>query len=261
MAITVANIELRLSGGASNTAPTASLGGAMSTVAGGRILSQTASAPATIGGVTIDDAAGNDTGNGSLFFDKSASTLQWTPPGGIIGPAVDVSAGGKFVLRGIDDTDGYILVTVNWGVLTLEPADATDSIAIANRTITLFDDIEKPEALAGDTEYRCFYVHNAHSVDMVQDLKIWIDTDPNGNDSLAIGLDPHGVSGTASAVSSEGVAPGSVVFSVPTAEGNAIVIGTISALSYYPLWLRRTVPAASPPVPIDISRIRFVGQF
>jgi hypothetical protein len=261
MPINVADIELRLSGGASNTSPTAALGGAMSTVAGGRILSQSASAPVQISGVTISDAAGNDEGIGTLFFDKSDSTLQWTPPGGSIGDAVDVSAGGKFTLRGVNDTDGYLLVDVNWGVLTLEPADVSDSITIANRLVTLFDNIDKDEALAGDTEYRCFYIHNANSAEAVQDLKIWVDTDPNGNDSLAIGLDPHGVSGTASAVSSEGVAPGSVDFSVPTAEGNAINIGTISAMSYYALWLRRTVPAASPPVPIDISRIRLVGQF
>jgi hypothetical protein len=55
----IGRIKVRQSGGVSETVGDNALGGAMSTVAGGLVDSQTAST--TIGGVTIDDAMGNVT--------------------------------------------------------------------------------------------------------------------------------------------------------------------------------------------------------
>ena len=55
----LSDFVMRLSGGASNTAQASALGGAMSTVSGGRVLSQ-ADSGLVITGVAIDDAM--DTG-------------------------------------------------------------------------------------------------------------------------------------------------------------------------------------------------------
>jgi len=71
-------LEVRLSGGASNTAPASSIGGAMSTVAGGVVKSQTGTGLTTLTGVVIDNAAGNAEGDGSLRFDQATTMLYWT---------------------------------------------------------------------------------------------------------------------------------------------------------------------------------------
>lgn len=261
MAISAADIVFRLSGGAANTDPSAALGGAMSTVGGGRFFGQSATAPSTIGGVTIEDAEGNAEGNGSLFFDRSEDTLSWQGPGDAsFGTPVVVSAGGKFTIRSGTDTM-YILVDVNWGTLDLEVADLTDSITIAYLSNELFDNVDKDESLAGDTEYRCFYISNEHATDAANDVKLWIQADTNGQDTLAIGLDPAGLNGTATTIANENTAPGGVAFSSPASEGAGLSLGDIADGEFYPVWIRRTVPAAAAPVTFDRSILRLSAQF
>lgn len=260
MTISAADLVYRLSGGASNTDPNAALGGAMSTVGGGRIFGQSATAPLTIGGVTIEDVEGNDEGIGVLTFDRSEDTLAWTPPGDFIGTPVVVSAGGKFTLRGADTTM-YITVDVNWGTLDLEVADLADNITVAWQYIKLFDHVDKDESLVGDTEYRCFYLSNEHATDDAVDVKFWIQQDTNGDDTLAIALDPAGLGGTATTAANENTAPTGPSFSAPASEGAGLSLGTIPAGDFYPIWIRRTVPAAADPQTFDRSKLRFSAQF
>ncbi|MGH8471092.1 MAG: hypothetical protein ACREVJ_01195, partial [Gammaproteobacteria bacterium] len=95
----LAYLQTFLSGGGANTDPTKSLGGPISAT---RVLSQSATAPTTITGVTIEDAAGNTEGNGTLQFNYSATTptLQWTPPGGSAGSAVKLTESSKYAVQG-----------------------------------------------------------------------------------------------------------------------------------------------------------------
>lgn len=65
----IGRMIIRMSGGAGNTNPAVSLGGVMSTAAGGVIDSQTAGALTNVTGVVVEDAMGNVTsGNGTLTF-------------------------------------------------------------------------------------------------------------------------------------------------------------------------------------------------
>jgi len=213
-----ADLKFVLSGGAANTSPAAALGGAISTDANGVIKSQSITA-STIAGVTYDDAAGNALGNGTVTYTLTGQTLQWTPPSGVIGPAVAVGTNGIYTLYGADGL-GQVKVTIV--AASLPGAGTTQNPTIANQTNKLFDDVARLEAVAGDIEYRCFYVKNAHASESMTGVLLWIDTNTNGVDDLSIGLDPVGVNGTATTIANEDTAPAGVTFSTPTTELTAL---------------------------------------
>lgn len=251
---TLHDLQLRLSGGASNTSQALALGGAMSTVAGGLVLSQTASAPTTITGVTIDDAAGNSVGTGTLTYTVSGAvkSLRWTPPGGTAGTAVDVAAGGTFAIQG-GNNGGYLKVTVAAG--SLSGSSLTNTITIANQTNKMFDDVSKAESLAGDTEYRGFYVKNNHGTDTLVGVKLWIGTNTPGQDTIDIALDPAGLNGTAVTIVDESTAPAGVNFDAanPVDEASSLSIGDLAPGEYYPFWIKRVVPANTTEAKTDNS--------
>ena len=185
----LAYLETRLSGGATNTNPAKSLGGPMSSE---RVLSQAATAPTTITGVTIDDAAGNALGAGTLTytFSATAPTLRWTPPSGAAGSSVNVASNGKYAIQGASN-GGLLFVTVV--AASLPSSSQSNTITITSIANEVWDDVSKAEALAGDTEYRCLYLYNAHTTDTMADPRIWRHTDTDGQDVLTLELDPAGV--------------------------------------------------------------------
>lgn len=256
MTISMADLEVRLSGGASNTDPDASLGGVLSTE---RVLSQSASAPTNVTGVVIDYACGNAAGDGTLAYTNSGQTLEWTPNGGSIGTAIDVSTDGKYVIA--DSTgDQQLHVTVT--AASLPGSDQSDTdITIANIANETFDDIAKQDALDGDTEHRCVYVKNTHATDEMLNVTIWRESNASGADSLRIGADPAGVgngstTGVATTIGDEDTAPGGVTFSAPTTQGTGINLGTLAAGESAAFWIERTVPASTTvSTPIDLSEI------
>jgi hypothetical protein len=110
----------------------------------------------------------------------------------------------------------------------------------------LFDIVGSAEASAGDTEYRCVYVKNAHGSLTLQNAKIWVSTDGSGTDTaIAIALAGEGVNGTAETVANEDTAPVGETFTTPTTEGGALSIGNIPAGQHQAVWIRRTVNAAA----------------
>lgn len=234
-------LEIRLSGGASNTAPASAIGGAMSTVAGGKVLSQTGTGLTTLTGVVINDAAGNDEGNGSLRFDYATTKLYWTPPNGSEGAGVDVSAGGAFAIQGAAES-GYLKVTVTAG--SLPGSNTTNTVAIANIANNVFDDVSKAESFDGDVEYRCLYLYNAHGTDEMKDVKLWIDENTPGQDVIGIALDAVGLNSAPSTIANEDTAPTGANFDSanPVSEASALLVGDMAAGEFYPFWVRRTVP-------------------
>lgn len=246
-----ADLKFVLSGGAANTDPLLALGGAISTAAGGVILSQSITA-STIAGVTYNDAAGNVAGTGTVTYTTAGTTLQWTPPGGAIGPAVNVGVTGDYTIYGADGI-GQIKVSIVSGSLA---GNATQSVTIAYQTNKLFDDIAVSESSVGDTEYRCCYVKNAHAADSMTGVLLWIDIDPVGPDSLEIGVDPIGKNGVATTIATEGTAPTGVAFTAPSAEGTALSLGTLAFGDFYPVWVKRIVPVVTSGTVADTSRLK-----
>lgn len=242
---TLADLKFVHSGGVANTDPAADLGGAKSTAVAKDILSQTASAPTTITGVTIDDAAGNDEGDGTLFYDSTNKTLRWTPYNGTAGTAIDVSVNGAYAIQG-GNNGGLLKVTVVAG--SLPSSDQTNTITIANIANNIFDDVAKADAKAGDTEYRGIYIENDHVSDAMVDIRVWIQTNTPGQDVISIALADEAKNVAMATIANENTAPGgSVDFDAanPVDYASGLVVPDLNAGDYKGLWLRRTVPAGT----------------
>jgi hypothetical protein len=232
-AINLAYLEFRLSGGAANTDPDASLGGIMSSQ---RIFSKSATGISNITGVVIDDAPGSANGAGTLAYTASTKSFVWTPNSGTAGASTAVPG-----------STGWLFLTVTYA--SLPAGNQSDTITVSALSNELWDDIGKAESYDGDTEYRCLYVTNAHDTDPFIGAKIYIGSDPSGADSLQIGLDLAGTgdgssTGVADTVADENTAPDPAVsFSAPTAIGSALSLGQLDAGEARAIWQKRTVPA------------------
>jgi hypothetical protein len=257
MTVALVDIGLYLSGGAGNTDPNAALGGVISTT---RFVSQNTSGN-TIAGVTINDAAENTVGSGTLVYTVSGQTLKWTPPGGSQGTAVAVGVNGSYIIRGAGATAGYLRVTVV--AASLPASNATNTIVVSSKDNGLFDDVTKAQALAGDTNYRCIYLKNTHASDTATSVSVWVNQDSLGADTISIGSDPAGVgngtsTGVATTVANEATAPGGVTFSQPLTEAGAINLGTFTFGTGRALWIKRDVPVSTLSTTADdTSLLRF----
>jgi hypothetical protein len=238
----LADFLVRLSGGAAQTDPLLALGGVMSTVTGGKVLSQTFTG-LTITGVTIDDAMGNTPGSGSLFFDQSANTLRWTPPGGTAGTPVDVTGDGVYAIQGGADGGVLLVDIVN---ASLPSSDATNTIAIANRVLNIFDDVTKAEAKAGVFDYRGLYFENAHASESMTDARFWVENNTPGQDVVNIADGDEAVNVALEVIGDQNTAPAGPDFDTanPVDYASGIVLPTPLAFSDFKgWWIRRTVPA------------------
>lgn len=238
-----AYLEFRLSGGASNTVPDDSLGGVKSSH---RICSKSVSSAQNITGVTTVDAPGSTNGAGTLAYDYSEKTLTWTPYGASAGDPVTLTEDGRYAIPG---SVGYLFVTVDYS--ELPGSDQTDSITVSQLPNELYDNINKSESYNGDTEYRCFYIHNGHATDPFVGVKVYISTNAVGADDLSIALDLAGTgdgssTGVADTVADESTAPSpELTFTQPSSIGEALSIGQLDAGESCAVWVKRVVPPAT----------------
>jgi len=138
---------------------------------------------------------------------------------------------------------------------------AISSTAISSTALNnLFDNVSGAEASAGDTEYRCYYVKNAHASLTWQTVKTWISSQTTSPDtSVEIGLDPAGVNGTATTVADESTAPAGVTFSAASV-GSELTIGNIPAGQYQAIWVKRIVNAGAAAYSNDTCTIEHQGD-
>lgn len=108
----------------------------------------------------------------------------------------------------------------------------------------IFDDVSGAESAAGDTEYRCVYVHNAHATLALQSAVIWIDVNTTAA-RIAIGAGSSAINGTEQTVSTEETAPTGVTFTQPATFATGIAIGNIPAGQHKAVWIRRVVVAGA----------------
>jgi len=232
-----------LSGGASNIDPTASIGGAISTQGAAVITSQSTTATTTITGVTIDNAAGNEEGQGTLSFNSSSTSLTWSPPGGFSGEAVDVSVNGTYAITGGGGLgDGYLEVTVV--VASLPGQSETNNITITQNANVLFDDVTKTESRDGATSFRCFYLKWDHGTETAYGGKLWIEVNTIGQDTVAVALG-GAINSTAVTIADEFTAPAGADFDSanPIDASTGLDLGDLTPGDSIPVWIRRVVPA------------------
>ena len=233
--MSVADLKIKLSGGAANADLALSLGGAKSSVA---VLSQAAVETTPISGITITDAAGNTVGSGTLTYLFTGKTLAWTPPGGAIGQAVSIGSNGNYVIRGANTTDGYVTVTVVSASLS-NATNYTTAVAVTNQNALFLPAVAKDTAFAGATEYYCFYLQN-DSAATIKSVQVQVQTDTPGLDTLSLGV--------VTTINTLGTNDGSAATGhgiTFNAVGVDAVMGDLLTTEYWGFWLRRVVPAAT----------------
>jgi hypothetical protein len=121
----------------------------------------------------------------------------------------------------------------------------------------LFDDVGSSESSAGDTEYRCVYIHNAHGSLTMESAKLWIQTNtPSADTIIAVGLGTSAINATEQTVANENTAPSGVSFSSPSVEGSALSLGNIPFGQHKAVWIRRVVTAGAAAYTNDTFTLR-----
>ena len=126
------------------------------------------------------------------------------------------------------------------------PAASLGGVKSSTAASNYFDDVSSAEASAGDTEYRCVYVHNNHGTLSLIGAKVFIQTNtPSSDTDVAIGLGSSAINGTEQTVTDESTAPTGVSFSAPTTFAGGLAIGDLAAGAHKAVWVRRTVNAGA----------------
>jgi hypothetical protein len=109
----------------------------------------------------------------------------------------------------------------------------------------LFDDVGGAESEAGDVEYRCVYYQN-ETGGTLEDVRVYIPSQPSGDDSFKVGKDLAGKNATADVIADEDTAPDpAVTFATAADYDNGIVLGDMDDDDYFAIWVERTVPSAA----------------
>lgn len=126
---------------------------------------------------------------------------------------------------------------------------------------TIFDGVTGTEAAAGDIEYRCIYVHNAHASLSLDNAVAWLAANtPSTSTDMAIGIGTSALNATEQTVADEQTAPAGVTFSAAASKGAGISLGSIPAGQSRAIWLRRTVSAGAAAVSSDTFTVRTEGD-
>lgn len=121
---------------------------------------------------------------------------------------------------------------------------------------SLFADVPSLESGDGSIKYRCFYVHNSHATLTMESTVIWFLTNtPSADTVMACGVGTSAVNGTEQTIVDEDTAPVDVLFSSPSLETTAVVLGNIPAGQHKAVWLKRTVAVSSSAYPEDAFQL------
>lgn len=138
---------------------------------------------------------------------------------------------------------------------------AKSSVEIGTGLHNLFDVVGSAETTAGDTEYRCFYVHNAHATLTLEDAVVFIQSNtPSADTSVEIGVGAAAVNATETAIANESTAPADVTFTSAANLGAALALGDIPAGQHRAVWVKRIVGAGAAAYTDDQATIRVQGD-
>lgn len=138
---------------------------------------------------------------------------------------------------------------------------AKSSTEVGTGLHNLFDIVGSAETTSGDTEYRCFYVHNAHATLALENAVIYIQSNtPSGDTSVEIAVGSAAVNGTEQTVANESTAPTGVTFSSAANLGAALALGNIPAGQHRAVWVKRIVNAGAAAYNDDQVTLRVQGD-
>lgn len=111
----------------------------------------------------------------------------------------------------------------------------------------LFDDVSSAETVAGDIEYRGFYIKNENGSTALTDAKIYVSSDTtSATEELDIGIAVEAVNVTMGTIANESAAPAGVTFTHPTTYAGGLALNSSTGLtagSFRGVWVRRSVTA------------------
>lgn len=111
---------------------------------------------------------------------------------------------------------------------------------------SIFDGVQASESAAGDIEYRCVYVHNAHATLTLTNAVAWLPTNtPSTSTIVEVGVGTSAVNGIEQSVADENTAPVGVTFAPAATQGAGIALGDIPPGQSRAIWPRRTVTAGA----------------
>ena len=234
-------LVLIYSGGATNDSASASLGGPVSTVAGGYIASQSYTA-STIPGIQITHASRNPEGIGSLSYSVSSGLITWQPPNGLPVSSPPFSDGWLAIGT---NTGGYLRLFLT--ISQLPTSDTTQPIAIADLKNTLFGKPTANDIIDGVTHYRALYLVN-QSENTAENVKLVLTELAIGSD-LSIGstflpvstydTSPDDVLNFSGVHAFGGIAPYTTSISprYKRERLESLTLGGYPSMSYYPIGL------------------------
>lgn len=225
-----------LSGGANNSDPDASLGGAVSTT---RVRGLGSRLVTPIPALILEEAyAANGEGTGALTIDTSGD-LAWTPPGGSAGTPVTIAAGETKIVAGSDSSKA-VRVTREAG-LAWTGADAPQLVAPMNGWFGM-GNVSSAERVAGKTTYRAVILSAVGAGDVL-DPSAWFPAVGGAQATYSVAFEaaPGGVIQT---IADEETAPTGLSWSSPTTEGGATVGSDIPTGEYLGMWIRRVFPSS-----------------
>lgn len=110
----------------------------------------------------------------------------------------------------------------------------------------LFDDVTGDENAALESEYRCYFVHNAHATLTYIQPKVWISSQVAGGADASIAIDSTAASALAASaaqaleVLNEDTAPTGLAFSAPTTKATGLALGDLGPGQVRAIWVKRT---------------------
>lgn len=240
-------LEFYLSGGAANTNPALSLGGARSSqlVAGDTVayLSGDSIAGVSLGashGLTLHTGSTN---NASVMLSclNGVKRLIFTPYGVAAGTVLPDLSNVKLVTSSgvyhLAWSASYPLQSIETNVTfaSLPAVDTTARLVTTRSPNGLFDNTTPDPDYNVVTDYRCVYLRNGGAASV--DCAVFLDTLAQGS-SIYLGLDPSGVGGVPATLANEAATPSGVVFSQPTdlLGGLPVTLGVGQQIA---VWLRR----------------------
>jgi len=189
----------------------------------------------TLRGVIVTHAAAaNGPGAGRLRCNSAG--LAWQPPGeSQYGDAVDVSAGGVFLVTG-PSADKFLRVTVHADYLML-PSETRVLLADRYNNAIASDDVTAAEAAAGDVETHELTAANDGD-ETLYNVRAWLD--PTAEATAYLEISANGSD-----------------WSSPTSDPTGIELGDLPAGATVPVYLRRTIPAGEPYDPKVLTHLHF----
>lgn len=127
-----------------------------------------------------------------------------------------------------------------------------------NSTHNIFDLASGTETNAGDTEYRCVYLHNGHGSLTAKNVRIYVSSNTTSTTTeMDIGLGSSAINGTEQTIADEQTAPTSVTFSHPTDYASGLASADIPAGQHRSVWFKRIINAGTSALNDDSVTLKY----